>query len=256
MTLRLKYEEYRATENGIPTDMKQKIILLVCAATFAASPAWATLVTWELNPSNLNQNVGSSSRSYTISGLTGLPGGQTQASIIARGYDNVTGTNTPHDLFYKSTGPIGGASEHGLGIVGTDDNELGLKADGSPAQYIQLDLRSILGQGFTGGEVEVGSVQAGESFKLFGSNTQGTLGTQLGSTFGASFDEKFVAVPNFGTFQFISIAAGTGDVLPIAFRANFPPVPEMNALLPILGLITAISSTTILRRRRASRIES
>ncbi len=236
--------------------MKQKILVLVCAATFAASSAWATLVTWELNPGNLNQNVGSSSRSYTISGLVGLPGGQTSATITARGFDNVAGTDTPHDLFYKSTGPIGGGSEHGLGVVGTFDNELGLNSDGSPAQYIQLDLRSILGQGFTGGEIEVGSVQSGESFRIFGSNTQGTLGTQLGSAFGSSFDEKFVAVPNFGSFQFISIAAGAVDVLPIAFRANFTPVPEMNALLPILGLITAISSTTILRRRRASRIEN
>ncbi|HSP64450.1 MAG TPA: hypothetical protein VLQ90_15780 [Pyrinomonadaceae bacterium] len=231
--------------------MKQKL-LLVCAATFAASSAWATLVTWELNPNNLNQNVGSSSHSYTISGLVGLAGGQ--ATIGASGFDNVTGPDTPHDLFYKSGGPIGGGSEHGLGIVGTTDNELQLNPDGSPAQYIQLDLRSILGQGFTGGEIEVGSIQSGESFRIFGSNTQGTLGTQLGSTFGSSFDEKFVAVPSFGTFQFISIAAGAVDVLPIAFRANFTPVPEMNALLPILGLITAISSTTILRRRRASRI--
>ncbi len=234
--------------------MKQKILVLVCAATFAASSAWATLVTWELNPNNLNQNVGSSSHSYTISGLVGLAGGQ--ATIGASGFDNVAGPDTPHDLFYKSTGPIGGGSEHGLGIVGTTDNELQLNPDGSPAQYIQLDLRSILGQGFTGGEIEVGSIQSGESFRIFGSNTQGTLGTQLGATFGSTFDEKFVAVPSFGSFQFISIAAGAVDVLPIAFRANFTPVPEMNALLPILGLITAISSTTILRRRRASRIEN
>ena len=232
--------------------MKSKTLVLVCAATFAASSAWATLVTWELNPNNLNQNVGSSSHSYTINGLVGLTGGQ--ATITARGFDNVAGTDTPHDLFYKSGGPIGGGSEHGLGVVGTYDNELQVNSDGSPAQYIQLDLRSILGQGFTGGELEVGSIQSGESFKIFGSNTQGTLGTQLGSAFGSSFDEKFVAVPSFATYQFISIAAGTVDVLPIAFRANFTPVPEMNALFPIIGLIAAISSTKILRRRRASHV--
>ena len=236
--------------------MKQSLLaktaLLACVGAFVASSSWATLVTWELNPSNLNQNVGSSSHSYTMSGRVGLAGGQ--ATITARGFDNVAGTDTPHDLFYKSDVVIGGGSEHGLGIVGTFDNELGVNSDGSPAQYIQLDLRSILGQGFVNGEIEVGSVQSGESFRIFGSNTQGTLGTQLGSAFGSSFDEKFVAIPSFGSFQFISIAAGAVDVLPIAFRANFTPVPEMNALFPIVGLIAAVGSTQFLRRRRTAQV--
>ncbi|MGZ4965937.1 MAG: hypothetical protein ACXWFY_00045 [Chthoniobacterales bacterium] len=218
-----------------------KTFLAICVGALASSSAWATLVTWELNPDNLNANVGSSSRTYTVSGF----------NITARGFDNVPGTDTPHDLFYKSGGPIGGGSEHGLGIVGTTDNELQINPDGSPAQYIQLDLRAILAAGFTGGEIEVGSIQSGESFKLFGSNTQGTLGTQLGSIFGSAFDEKFVAIPNFGSFQFVSIASGAVDVLPIAFRASITPVPEMNALFPIVGLIVAVSSTQVLRRRRA-----
>src|SRR5207237_866600 len=105
-----------------------KSILLITAVALVASSARATLVTWELNPSNHNANVGSSSNTYTVSGF----------NIIARGYDNVAGPDTLHDLFYKFQNPIGGAVERGLGLVGTLDNELQLNSDGTPAQYIQL----------------------------------------------------------------------------------------------------------------------
>src|SRR5664279_1867988 len=108
-----------------------KILLLTGIGILTASTSWATLVTWDLNPGNLNQNGGSSSHTYTVSGF----------NITASGYDNVAGTDPTHDLFYKFDSPIGGASEHGLGIVGTVDNELGVNTDGSPAQYIQLDLK-------------------------------------------------------------------------------------------------------------------
>ena len=121
---------------------------------------------------------------------------------------------------------------------------------GNPVNYIQLDLRSILGQGFSNFQISVGSIQPGESFLLFGSNTQGELGTQLGGAFGSTFDDQFVSVTN--TYQFISIAAGALDVLPVAFRATVTPVPEMSALFPVFGLIAAVSFTQILRRRRAA----
>jgi hypothetical protein len=34
------------------------------------------------------------------------------------------------------------------------------------------------------------------------------------------------------------------------------PVPEMSALFPILGLLAAVGSTSILRRRRAAQVKS
>lgn len=227
----------------------KKTLLLCCVGALTASSAFSALVTWELNPNGQNGNVGSASRTYTVSGY----------SITARGYDNVAGPDTLHQLYYKQQGPIGGAGEHGLGIVGTSDFELQVKPDGTPDQYIQLDLRAILGQNFgsfTGGQIEVGSIQSGESFRLFGSNTQGELGTQLAGIWGSSFDEQFVSIPNFGAFQFVSIASNAADVLPIAFRASITPVPEMNALFPIVGLIAAVSSTHVLRRRSAKRASS
>jgi hypothetical protein len=223
-----------------------RTLLLACVCAFTSSSAVAALVTWQLNPANMNGNVGSSSRTYTVSGY----------SMTARGYDNVSGPDTLHELYYKSEVPVGGAVEVGLGLVGTPSNELNINADGSVAQYIQLDLRSILSQGFTGGQISVASLQAGEGFRLFGSNTQGSLGTQLAGTWvGLAFDNQFVSVPSFGSFDFISIAAVSGRVLPVAFRA-ITPVPEMEALFPIVGLLAAVSATQILRRRRAARMQA
>lgn len=221
------------------------IALLGVFIVALSSSAMAALVTWELNPGNVTGNVGGSSHAYTVSGYT----------ITARGYDHVTnGSDTNHDLFYKTAGPVGGAGERGLGLVGTLDHELQINSSGTVANYIQLDLRSILAQGFTGGQLEVGSIQSGESFRLFGSNAKGDLGTQLAGTWGSAFDEQFVSIPNFGSYQFISIASNKDDVLPIAFRANVTPVPELNALFPVVGLLVAVSATQILRRRRAARL--
>lgn len=210
-----------------------------CIAALTATSAWATVVTWELNPNGTNGNVGSSSLDLTQSGFT----------ITARGYDNVAGADPLHQLFFKSAADSGGGTEHGLGLVGTLDNEL-QTSGGTPSNYIQLDLRSILSQGLGNFQISVGSVQPGESFLLFGSNTQGTLGTQIGGANGSTFDDQFISVTN--SYQFISIAAGAMDVLPVAFRATITPVPEMSALFPVVGLIAAVSLTQILRRRRAA----
>jgi hypothetical protein len=210
-----------------------------CVAALTASSTWATVITWELNPSNTNGAAGSSSLVLTQSGF----------SITARGYDNVPGADTLHELYFKSQPQSGGGTERGLGLVGTLDNEL-QTSGGTPVNYIQLDLRSILAQGLSNFQISVGSIQPGESFLLFGSNTQGQLGTQIGGALGSAFDDQFVSVTN--TYQFVSIAAGALDVLPVAFRATMTPVPEMSAVFPVVGLIAAVSFTHILRRRRAT----
>ena len=219
-----------------------KTLLTAGIAALTSASSWAAFVTWDLNPANLNAPAGSNIHSYTVSGAT----------ITAAGFDNV-GFFAPHELYFKNVGPINGAVERGLGVTGTYDFELESNPNGTTAQFIQLDLRSILQQGFTGGQIEIGSVQAGESFRLFASNALGELGMQIGGEFGSTFDSQFVSIPNFGSFDFISVAAGSnGDVLPIAFRAVVP-VPEVSSLFPIVGLVTALGSTHVLRRRRLAR---
>jgi hypothetical protein len=217
--------------------VKSALFVLCGGFALATFSAQATLVTWNLNPSGLNQSVGSSSQGYTVSGYT----------ITAYGYDNNSGTGTLHDLFYKNAG----ADEIGLGLTNILHNELQVGAGGDPLQFIQLDLTSILAQGFTGGMIEVGSVQSGEQLDLYGSNVLGMLGTKLNAiAFDSSKDDVFVAVPSFGTYKFISIVAAAADVLPVAFQATITPVPESTSIIPIALLAIAATAFEARRRRR------
>src|ERR1700680_1041982 len=120
--------------------LKLSVAILCATFVYGASSAQATVVTWVLNPSGLDQSVGSSSMAYTVSGAT----------ITAYGYDNNAGTGTLHDLFYKNAG----SDEVGLGLVNTLNNELQVDSHGNPLQFIQLDLSSILAAGFFNGKIE------------------------------------------------------------------------------------------------------
>ena len=211
-----------------------KITAVLAIALLSVASASAAIV-WDLNPNHQNGAVGSSSHTYTTSGF----------SITAYGFDNHSGIGTAHELFYKNEGPINGAVEFGLGLTNIPDNEIQ-----AGLHFIQFDFTSILAAGLLHGQISVGSIQANEAFAIYGSNTLGTLGTQVGGTFGSSFDNHFVSIPNFGQFHFYSIVAATADVLPISFQADLPAVPEMSAFFPIVGLLVAVGATQWLRRRR------
>ena len=217
--------------------LKTSLLVLCSSVALVASSVWATLVTWNLNPGGLNADVGSSSHDFTVSGYT----------VTARGYDNSGGVGTAHQLFFANAG----GDEVGLGLVGTLHHELQVDGSGNPLNFMQLDIRSILLQSFTNGKIEVGSLQSGESFNLYGSNVLGTLGTKLNSTpYGSAFDDQFVSVPNFGTYQFISMVAAAGDVLPVAFQAMIVPVPEAASLVPAVCLVIVAAAFEARRRRR------
>jgi hypothetical protein len=214
------------------------LLAIFGASFFFVSSAKAVLVTWEFNPQGLNQPVGSSSVTLSEYGV----------SIIASGYTvSNSGPDTPRGLYFKNEGP----DELGLGVVGTAHHELeGI--GGAPAQYIQLDLSAILARGgVTNGKLQVGSVQgdSNDTFTIYGSNTAGILGKQIAGVFDSSSDQVFVSIPNFGAFKYISIGALSGDVLPMAFAANCTVIPEMGAILPLLGLFSAIGASRLLRRR-------
>jgi hypothetical protein len=202
----------------------------------AATSAWAAFTTWDLNPDQLNQNVGSASRTYTVDGH----------SITAYGYDNNGGIGTPHELYYKFS--MGEENERGLGLVGTRDNELE-----AGLHFIQFSLSSILSAGFINGQIEVGSVQNGEQWALYGSNTLGVLGTLLNNTpYGHDTDVQFVDIPNFGTYQYLSVLAVAFNVLPVALRAELTPIPEASSLIPVAVLAVGVTLFEIRRRRRAA----
>jgi hypothetical protein len=215
-----------------------KTMLFLGMCTFlCVSSSWATLVTWNLNPSGASADVGSATQDFTVSGYT----------ITARGYDNNAGTGIAHELHFKNDG----TDEIGLGLTNTANYELQVSSNGTPLQFIQLDIRSILSQGFTNGKIEIGSVQSGELFNLYGSNTLGMLGTKLNATpYDSSKDDTFVSVPNYGSFQFISVVSAAADCLPVAFQATIVPIPEAASLVPAVCLIFAVTAFEARRRRR------
>ena len=213
--------------------------LLFCAALFAAftTASSSAAIVWDLNPTNQNAPVGSSSHTYTSSGY----------SITAYGFDNHSGIGTPHDLFYKNVGPVGGAVERGLGLTNTPGNEIQMSLN-----FIQFDFTAVLAAGMMNGQLSVGSIQLNEAFAIYGSNVLGTLGVQVSGSYGSAFDNQFVSIPSFGQFHFYSVVATSADVLPVAIRADLPAVPEMNALLPISALLLLVFATTVWRRRSSA----
>lgn len=213
---------------------------LSAACLLAGSSAWATVVTWNLNPDGSNGAVGSNSQTFSSSGY----------NVTAYGY-TVGSPNTPLGLYFKNQG----GDKIGLGIVGPSNHEL--QGNGSlPQQFIQLDVSSILAQGFSNGKIEVGSVGSNDRFVIFGSSTLGDPGQQIGGTYNSSSDMVFINIADFSSYNYISIGALSGGVLPAAFQASLTAVPEVSALFPIVGLIIAVSLTQFLRRRRMSQLRS
>jgi hypothetical protein len=221
------------------TRLGSALCAVFCLGMITAASVSATVV-WDLNPNGQNGPVGSSSRIFTSQGY----------SITAYGFDNNGGIGSAHELYYKNVVPVNGAVERGLGITNTPDNELQAGANG-PLQFMQFDVGAILAAGLIHGQISVGSLQAGEAFAIYGSNALGTLGSQLGGTYGSSFDNQFVNLPDYGTYRYYSIVAAADDVLPVALRADMPPVPEMNAMFPIIALMLLVLSVHALRRRAA-----
>jgi hypothetical protein len=225
------------------TAQKLTIVAAVAGCLLVAASASATIV-WTLNPTAKDAPAGTPTLSYTSQNVT----------ITASGYDNTNNSSlrdgTPTQLYFKSVGPINGAFETGLGVVNTADHELQAGSSAArPFDFIQFDLTMPLSSGATNGMISVSSVQAGESFTLWGSNIAGTLGLQLGNTYGSSTDNTFVALPNFGLYKYYSIAAATGDVMPVALSVDIPAVPEMSALLPIVALLALLGAVEAKRRR-------
>jgi hypothetical protein len=213
----------------------RQIVSVIGAFMVIAASARAAVV-WDLNPSDQNAPVGGSSQTFTSSGY----------SITAYGFDNNSGIGTAHDLYYKNLAPIDGAVESGLGLVNTPGNELQQNL-----HFIQFDFTAAIVAGMFNGQLSVASIQAGESFTIFGSNTLGTLGTQVSAVFGSTFDNQFVSIPNFGQFNYYSILALSDDVLAAAVRAEAPSVvPEMNSLMPIAGLVVIFVAANLSRKRR------
>jgi hypothetical protein len=95
--------------------------------------------------------------------------------------------------------------EYGLGIAGTAQNEI------DTSHFVQLDLSAVINSGATNPQMVVNSVQCGQSYSLYGSNTLGTLGTLLKGNLTAN--NQAFSIPSFPNYRYVSIVATSGNVL-------------------------------------------
>ena len=130
--------------------MKINKVLLSLAIMGTAIAARADLITFTFLE-NGSGDLGSPSHTFTESGIS------------------LTATSSGPHLFAKT----GGGDENGLGLAGTDDNEI------TAATFIQLTVPTVPGSSLK--TLSLGSVQSGELAEIFFSKTLGTLGTQIGT---------------------------------------------------------------------------
>jgi hypothetical protein len=190
-----------------------------------ASAASASSITFDFSTAGSNVALGTS-QAYTVSGVT----------ITAYGY-KIDTPNTLSQLFSKT----GGTNETGLGLV--HDSSCSTCDEIDNGHFVQLDLQDLFTQGYTLTLVVVQSSQSGEGFKIFGSTTQGILGTNLlasgsggvGSCNGNAACTVTVTDP--GTYRYIGLTATSGDVLLSTLTATAPssPTPEPGTLFMMMS---------------------
>src|SRR5215831_19302245 len=129
------------------------VLMFVGAFFFSAASAKADLIYNFSNPTG----VLGTSQNYTSNGIV----------ITAYGFSN--GGGALH-LFGKNDG----GGEIGLGISQADHDEI------QTTNFIQLKLTNVFSLPHVDAlTIELGSVQSGESYNIYGSNTKGSLGTLL-----------------------------------------------------------------------------
>ena len=186
------------------------LAILVASLFSFSSIASATIYSFNFdNPSGL---LGTS-QVYMSNGV----------DITAYGYSS---QNHATALFGKNDG----GDENGLGIANESDHEIGV----SP-EFVQINIQQLLATNLTSLTMTISSVQVGEGFDIYGSNTLGTRGTSLLASGGSSLDNTpFSISPIPSGFEYLSIQASAGDVLLTNLTAQSVSVPEPATML-LLG---------------------
>ncbi len=195
----------------------RKLALLAALSVFAASPVWASTITWTFTstPGNLGPTA-----TFTSGGV----------SITATGYSMAGAANTT--ALYAKIGST--PDEVGLGLASLPDEEIGGTA------FIQFNVSKLM-PGFSAPMVTVGSLQTGENFEICGSKAAGSMGA-CSSPFMATTDAIASATfPNWGSYSYYSIFSPKGNSLIDSITAStVSAIPEPASLALFgFGLLAA-----------------
>jgi hypothetical protein len=157
---------------------------------------------------------------FPIAGVTVSADGWTKSSGAAN-----------HALYQKDQG----YGEQGLGFAAESDQEI------DDTEYIQLNLQNLIASvaPSTTPTITIGSVQNSEGFTLWGSTTAGVGAGGSNLTLlltvnapGTPGPAITVAIPQFGTWNYLAVQATTGDVLvtQINFTTCATPMGSCNFL--------------------------
>lgn len=152
----------------------------------------------------------------------------------------LSGFNSPGaagDLWEKNLGP----TEFGLGLMDQVDHEIGIGG----TDFVQLDISKLTANlSVKSITLGINSIQQGEDYDVWGSNTAGTLGTLIAAN---QTDPNFT-LP-LAPFQFISITAGSGDVLISSAIVDVTPTPEPGTGFTFLIGGALLATGTLLRKK-------
>jgi hypothetical protein len=199
--------------------MSKKLLALVAGTvlTFAGAAQATPQVTFDLTLPTATRNTDlGPTHTYTFGGLT----------IIATGYvKSPLGTT---DLYQKYVATD--TTEQGLGIYNGGDTTKHFEIQTS--EFIQLDVSDLVKKGVTGLTLQINSVQTGESYDVYNSDSAGVLGTAQ-ITAGTSTSPFSFSLKG---HNFVNIDAHVGDVLLTQLTAQATPEPSTVLLLTCIGL--------------------
>jgi hypothetical protein len=206
---------------GIPFVKLWPIFVLILACVLAPAASANSTYTWNFATAP-NASLGVNTYTYYSGGI------------------GITATGTS-DLYYKSVGGIGGASETGLGLACCNsDHEI------EPGESIIFNMGSLFSKNVTGITLMLGSLQSGETGQVCDAFSVCVIFTSANDAKSLSIMALYtdMKIHNSGL---LTVTSGSGDVLVNQLQVTTSPVPEPSSLLMMGSGLVAMAG--IVRRK-------